>query len=67
MKKEKTLEQVILEDWGGGRTTLFQMMNDDHFIGYVTGLTLLQYSSKRNLSHPAVFETAKRLMKEGKL
>ena len=67
MTKEKTAEELLLEEFGGSRMIgCFKNFTDEEYIGYVVGVTKIQ-----NLSSPAnimeFIHTARKLFKEGKL
>jgi len=69
MKKEKTLKQVMTEDWQDSKnaTEFFRGMSSEEYIGYVTGMTLLQYSGKMNIASGDILLMAWRLRNEGKI
>ena len=67
-RKKKSTEDLVLESFGGNRkeTELFRMMTDDEFIGYVTGIVLLQNPSS-GASPIVMLLEVRRLFVEGKL
>ena len=67
MAKKKTVEELLLEGFGGSRTEkYFKDFTDEEYIGYVVGVTNLPFSLPP--ANPTGFlHAARKLFKEGKL
>ena len=65
MAKKKTVEELLLDGFGGSRD-YFPGFSDEEYIGYVAGVTKIQnLSSSANIME--FIHTARKLFKEGKL